>query len=374
MSEANTRGRAASGDGAFATLRHIPELDGVRAISVLFVLLVHASYGRIVGGFLGVDVFFVLSGYLITRLLMRERSVTGTLDLASFYMRRVLRILPPLIVCVALAMAVWPVPGASLQDRLKVISAVMFFYANFYDADVLQCLVHTWSLAIEEQFYLFWPALFLMLRTRARLVALAATVVAVSIAVRTLMVAEGAASATYTFTVTRIDSIAVGALLALCEPELEGGAVVVGSPAPECDRLDRRRAPSRGAALCDEIVHGEHSGRVHDLCHRCRRIHTLVPGTAGIEPGRAGSQSSADELSGAALLWALSAPLSRVPGSRAAAGERRQAELRRRHGLQDWCVADCHGNVLASRRAAGPATEGTISARRGAIGVAGPRA
>ena len=230
MSEANTRGRAASGDGAFATLRHIPELDGVRAISVLFVLLVHASYGRIVGGFLGVDVFFVLSGYLITRLLMRERSVTGTLDLASFYMRRVLRILPPLIVCVALAMAVWPVPGASLQDRLKVISAVMFFYANFYDADVLQCLVHTWSLAIEEQFYLFWPALFLMLRTRARLVALAATVVAVSIAVRTLMVAEGAASATYTFTVTRIDSIAVGALLALCEPELEGALSSWGAP------------------------------------------------------------------------------------------------------------------------------------------------
>jgi peptidoglycan/LPS O-acetylase OafA/YrhL len=85
----------------------IPELDGLRALSVGFVLLLHASYGRVQGGFLGVDTFFVISGYLITRLMIAERDATGRIDLSEFYIRRVFRILPPLLACLSLAMLLW---------------------------------------------------------------------------------------------------------------------------------------------------------------------------------------------------------------------------------------------------------------------------
>jgi peptidoglycan/LPS O-acetylase OafA/YrhL len=80
----------------------IAELDGVRAISIVFVLLVHISYGRVSGGFLGVDIFFVLSGYLITLLLLRENEAHGSINLQNFYARRALRILPPLVLACAL--------------------------------------------------------------------------------------------------------------------------------------------------------------------------------------------------------------------------------------------------------------------------------
>lgn len=99
---------------ALATPRHIPELDGLRAVSVVFVMLIHATYGRLSGGFLGVDIFFVISGYLITGILTREWRATGTICIRKFYMRRALRILPPLLCCVALALLIWPdnVPDA----------------------------------------------------------------------------------------------------------------------------------------------------------------------------------------------------------------------------------------------------------------------
>src|SRR5262245_43218915 len=83
----------------------IPELDGVRALSVVFVLFIHLSYGRIPGGFLGVDIFFVLSGYLITMLLLRERERCYRVSLPRFYARRVLRIMPPLAIAVLLGIA-----------------------------------------------------------------------------------------------------------------------------------------------------------------------------------------------------------------------------------------------------------------------------
>lgn len=200
--------------------RQIAELDGLRAISVTFVMLVHASYGRLSGGFLGVDIFFVISGFLITHLLLHERAATGRVSLRDFYLRRIFRILPPLICAIALAMLLWP---GSASDRMVVVQAALLFYANFLPAETLGNLGHTWSLAIEEQFYLVWPLLFATMFARARvgLIALALAVVVASVAVRYWLVAHwDNLEQLYTFTPARLDPIMLGCLLALCMPNV----------------------------------------------------------------------------------------------------------------------------------------------------------
>lgn len=198
--------------------RKILELDGLRAVSVVFVMLVHATYGRLSGGFLGVDIFFVISGFLITHLLMAEHVGTGRVSLRDFYLRRVFRILPPLVCAIVLAMLLWP---GSTADRMVVVQAALLFYANFLPAETLGNLGHTWSLAIEEQFYLVWPLLFVALypRTRPVLIFLAALVVLASIATRIWLVGKWAnLEPLYTFTPARLDPIMLGCMLALCSP------------------------------------------------------------------------------------------------------------------------------------------------------------
>jgi peptidoglycan/LPS O-acetylase OafA/YrhL len=146
-----------------------PELAGLRAVAVLAVMAFHADYGSAPGGWLGVDVFFVLSGFLITTLLVEERAVTGSIALTSFYVRRALRLLPGLYLFLAtlIVLSLWAVP----ETRSVIVRGVVvtFFYlANWYraltDKDLL-VLNHAWSLSMEEQFYLIWPlALGLLLR------------------------------------------------------------------------------------------------------------------------------------------------------------------------------------------------------------------
>ncbi|MES2058573.1 MAG: acyltransferase [Pseudomonadota bacterium] len=196
---------------------YLPELDGLRALSVGFVLLVHASYGRLQGGFLGVDIFFVISGYLITRLMMLEHTTTGRIDLREFYLRRVFRIIPPLLACLILAMLLWT--GAP-SDRVPVAVAVMAFFANFLPAETLGSLGHTWSLAIEEQFYVVWPIVFILVSKRGLKPAaiLAAIVIASAIAIRFGMLAAGYPPVLlYTFTPARTDGLMLGCLLAITE-------------------------------------------------------------------------------------------------------------------------------------------------------------
>ncbi|MEQ1687237.1 MAG: acyltransferase [Sphingopyxis sp.] len=200
---------------ALAPPHKISELDGLRAVSVIFVMLVHATYGRLSGGFLGVDIFFVVSGFLITYLLIREREATGRVSLFHFYMRRVFRILPPLICAIILAMLLWN--GADAL-RGRVVTSALFFYANFLPAETLGNLGHTWSLAIEEQFYLAWPLLFTLIfaRSRALLMAIAVSIIVGSIAVRAYLVTQwGDLNPLYTFTPARLDPIMLGCLLAL---------------------------------------------------------------------------------------------------------------------------------------------------------------
>ena len=145
-------------------------VDALRAIAVVGVVLFHLGVPWVPGGYVGVDVFFVISGYLITRLLREEFVTTGRLNLPGFYLRRIRRLLSALLVMLALtslvAVAVMsPKPmerfGASLVFAPLGLANLFFWQeAGYFDAGALsKPLLHTWSLGVEEQFYLLWPAL-----------------------------------------------------------------------------------------------------------------------------------------------------------------------------------------------------------------------
>ncbi len=150
-----------------------PEVDGLRAVAVLAVVLSHAGFKWMAGGYLGVDVFFVISGYLITSIVHRQ-VVEGRFSLHDFYDRRLRRILPALIaVCLVTSVAsVIILPPTHLAMYGRNLASVFLFASNiqlsmtgqgyFAPGAAYQPLQHTWSLAVEEQFYLFFPiALFL---------------------------------------------------------------------------------------------------------------------------------------------------------------------------------------------------------------------
>jgi peptidoglycan/LPS O-acetylase OafA/YrhL len=161
------RVRAASG-APEVRLSYSPGLDGLRAIAVMAVLLYHADLGWIPGGFLGVEVFFVISGYLITALLLAEWRQVGRINLKDFWLRRARRLLPALylLLVVTMAFAVVFLPGEVAGLRGDVMAAVgyvtnwflIFGQESYFESvgrpSVLQ---HLWSLAVEEQFYLIWP-------------------------------------------------------------------------------------------------------------------------------------------------------------------------------------------------------------------------
>jgi len=183
----------------------VPELDGLRAIAVLPVMALHFSYLHwVVGGYLGVDLFFVLSGFLITSLLLAEEARDASVSLRRFYARRALRILPPLVACALLAL------GLGLTGPAGAAAAT-FFAANMVDSRTLGGLMHTWSLAVEEHFYLAWPLLFLLLGPR-RMRFLGWTILAV-LCVRVVLLSLRLE--VYTPTYTRADSLAVGCFAAL---------------------------------------------------------------------------------------------------------------------------------------------------------------
>ena len=149
-------------------LSYSPGLDGLRAIAAMAVLLYHADLTWTPGGFLGVEVFFVISGYLITALLLTEWRQKGTINLKDFWLRRARRLLPALYVLlvVTLTFAVVFLPGEVAGLRADVIAALgyvtnwflIFGQESYFESvgrpSVLQ---HLWSLAVEEQFYLIWP-------------------------------------------------------------------------------------------------------------------------------------------------------------------------------------------------------------------------
>jgi peptidoglycan/LPS O-acetylase OafA/YrhL len=136
-------------------------LDGLRAIAVLLVFAGHIDQQALAGGYVGVEIFFVLSGYLITYLLLAERQRTGGIALRRFYIRRGLRLFPALIVMVV---AMTPIAfydhiGRPPLDSIFAVTYLSDLWSNY--SGNLSLTLHTWSLAVEEQFYLVWPAVML---------------------------------------------------------------------------------------------------------------------------------------------------------------------------------------------------------------------
>jgi peptidoglycan/LPS O-acetylase OafA/YrhL len=154
-----------------------PDIEGLRAVAVCLIVLYHAGLPFLQGGFIGVDIFFVLSGYLITGLLVKELSSSGGIDLSRFYARRVRRLLPAsslVVVVVCLIQIIIASPIAQIEVLKTALTATLLssniYFAHmqlhyFSQASAGGPLLHTWALAVAEQFYIVWP-IFLVLLTR----------------------------------------------------------------------------------------------------------------------------------------------------------------------------------------------------------------
>jgi peptidoglycan/LPS O-acetylase OafA/YrhL len=172
-------------------IQHIPAIDGLRAIAVAAVVFYHLGFPWIPGGFLGVDLFFVISGYVITRLLLDSIARSGGLDLRGFYKARARRLLPPMIfmiVVTAFYVTIWAQDSVKrfLTDIPFSLTGTMNWWLVFKQQDYFEAigrpplLQHTWSLAVESQFYLIWPVLLLLILKRfgKKVIPLAALVIA----------------------------------------------------------------------------------------------------------------------------------------------------------------------------------------------------
>ncbi len=220
---------------------HIPSLDGIRAVAFTIVFVSHAGLGHYIPGGFGVTIFFFLSGYLITTLLRREFELVGDISLKGFYLRRILRIFPPLYISL-LAMVVATVYGL-LPGKLAAapVLSQLTFLTNYYllfganPGGMPQGSGVLWSLAVEEHFYLIFPLLCLImmpiLRSRGQavlLISLCALILAWRIV---LVVILGAGDdRTYMATDTRIDSLLFGCLLGvICNPAIDRPAPLAAS-------------------------------------------------------------------------------------------------------------------------------------------------
>ncbi|ROS27937.1 acyltransferase family protein [Cellulomonas sp. PhB150] len=213
-----------------------PDIQGMRAIAVVLVLLFHAGFPGLSGGFVGVDVFFVISGYLITSMIVTEVLETGRLRLGRFYARRARRLLPAastVLVAVAVMTVLWlpvtrwrEIAGDMASTALYVVNWRLAARSVDYlaEGDAASPVQHFWSLAVEEQFYILWPVLVLLVvwwarRRGVRVTRRVLGVAILAIAVPSLAWSVHATSATpqaaYFVTTTRLWELAVGALLAV---------------------------------------------------------------------------------------------------------------------------------------------------------------
>jgi len=220
-----------------ASLRYQPSLDGLRAVALGAVLVVHGLPSVLPGGFLGVDLFFVLSGFLITSLLLAEVEAAGRADLGAFWLRRARRLLPALVLVVAVTVgtARWLLPAQDPAALRADGVAALTYWANWRmilrgggdyftrtaDASPLQ---HTWSLAIEEQFYLLWPLLLLLAlraaRPRVAIAAVSLAGAAASAVAAALLYDPARTDRVYFGTDTRAGALLVGCALAAALPAL----------------------------------------------------------------------------------------------------------------------------------------------------------
>jgi peptidoglycan/LPS O-acetylase OafA/YrhL len=219
---ANTHNTASSQDFAYR-----PEIDGLRCIAVLSVVFFHINSTWLAGGFIGVDVFFVISGYLISRQILKDIN-SNTFTLKNFYLRRVRRILPPLLlmllVCSVAALVILTPEdirsfvSSLLAQALSLQNFVFLAEGDYFIGADTKPLLHTWSLAVEEQFYFFWPLLLLLFRKQSGQARLAIVVLVIlgSFYIN-LVQSQSAPRAAFFLIFSRAWELAIGGFAALLE-------------------------------------------------------------------------------------------------------------------------------------------------------------
>jgi peptidoglycan/LPS O-acetylase OafA/YrhL len=206
----------------------IPSLNGIRAISVLLVVLAHSGFGTFIPGGLGVTIFFFLSGYLITTLMLAESERFGDIAILNFYARRIFRLGPPLLITLAIAYSLnysGLVPG---QITLEGLTAQLFYFANYFSIffdpggdKVPAGTAILWSLAVEEHFYVFFPLIMTFFMRSAwqprtiGIVLISMCLVILLWRLQLIQSADFSAIRTYISSDTRIDSIIYGCLMAV---------------------------------------------------------------------------------------------------------------------------------------------------------------
>lgn len=214
-------------------IKYIPSFDSLRGLAALFVLLLHGSYGFFSGGFIGVDLFFVLSGYLITSILYHEYRTTNGISFSKFYIRRAIRLFPPLLICIGLANLLWYFGLAKpAGNEILATVASLFYFSNYISGAFLGNMAHLWSLSVEEHFYLFWPLLMVFFVFRApdknRMYFFIFILVLIAL-MRVFLFNHEVNSGAFMlhadrFTLTRMDGMILGALLSFSSPApMDGG-------------------------------------------------------------------------------------------------------------------------------------------------------
>lgn len=221
-------------------VQHRRDIEGLRAVAVLVVVAYHAGITGFAGGFIGVDVFFVISGFLITSLLLNEKISTGRIDLREFYARRIRRLLPisTVVLVVSTLSALVLLPSTSFSSLGSDVVAAAGFVVNMLfaargtdylasDADP-SIFQHYWSLAVEEQFYLIWPGLLAVVSLNAkrirRRIAPSVALIIVASFFASLLLTSPMPTWSYFGLHTRAFELGIGALLAVMWPSIEGWA------------------------------------------------------------------------------------------------------------------------------------------------------
>jgi len=261
--------------------RYRPEIDGLRAVAVLSVVVFHAFPSALPGGFVGVDIFFVISGYVIKRLLDAEWRAAGSIDILAFYARRVRRIFPALILTIVttLAASMLLLDGtAEMQAVANSAAASLLFAANWYFqqhtggyfdplTDRLP-LLHLWSLGVEEQFYMFWPlALAFILRRRPAMLFKVMLATAGASALLAVVLCVIDPNMAFYMMPARFWELALGGLIAIgprdtahpCRMAIGGIALVLVALCMPTQRLQAMNVviAAAGAGLLLRAVHAE---------------------------------------------------------------------------------------------------------------------
>jgi peptidoglycan/LPS O-acetylase OafA/YrhL len=203
-----------AGATPYARGRRIPALDGFRAVAAILILLDHAQHDVFPSALIGVDIFFVLSGFLITGVILNERERSGRVSLRRFYLRRALRLYPALVLLVLISNLVFQVPiRAYLASAARALTYTTNVHLGLGGGS--GALDQTWSLGVEEQFYLLWPIVLVLALRADRALRTAIYVFLGAVILHTITVILWTPAAAYMLPSSRLDQIIAGAMLAL---------------------------------------------------------------------------------------------------------------------------------------------------------------